>query len=174
MIDQQVFLEEIGILMDWFNRDFEEATLQRLHQRLSQQLTTAEFLQAVIAVFDNCRFFPTVEEFVSAVKGDSETQALHEWELLSKAAARNDRDMVAQLSAPGQSALQLVGGLYKLGLATEEELRWLKKDFVAAWKSTSTTNVRSFSPSLTVDLHSTEMVQALSPKMALNGSTKAR
>lgn len=23
MIDQKVFLEEMGILMDWFNRDFE-------------------------------------------------------------------------------------------------------------------------------------------------------
>ena len=127
MIDLSVFEQEIAILMDWFNRDFEKATLKRLHQRLSQQLTTAEFLQAAIAVFDKSRFFPTVEEFVSAVKGDPETQAMQEWELCIKAAARNNRDLIARLSPQGQSALPLVGGLYKLGMATEEDLRWLKK-----------------------------------------------
>ena len=168
MIDQQVFLEEIGILMDWFNRDFEEATLQRLHQRLSQQLTTAEFLMAASAVFDTCRFFPTVEEFVSAVKGDPETQAMHEWELLSKAATRNDKSMIAQLSAQGQSALQLVGGLYKLGLATEEELRWLKKKFVALWKSTPA-HVRSLAPATSIDAELSRSIQSLAEQLSFEG-----
>jgi len=44
---------------------------------------------------------------------------------LIKATARADRDAIAQFSSQGQSALHLVGGLYKLGMATEEELRWL-------------------------------------------------
>jgi len=169
MIEQRVFLEEIGILMDWFNRDFEEATLKRLHQRLSQQLTTAEFLQAVQAVFDTCRFFPTVEEFVIAVKGDPETQALQEWELTIKAAARNNRDSIAQLSAQGQSALQLVGGLYKLGLATEEELRWLKKEFVAVWKSTPT-HVRLLTASASMDAEQIESMRSLTEPVSLVGA----
>ena len=180
MIDQQVFLEEIGILMDWFNRDFEEATLKRLHQRLSQHLTTAEFLQAAITVFDSCRFFPTVSEFVSAVKGDPETQALHDWELCIKAAARNDLEMIAHLSAQGQSALHLAGGLYQLGMATEDELKWVKKEFVTAWKSWLTV-VNPVLPSASaipalpqgVSGEMSESVRSLSLKMSFNGRSKA-
>ena len=52
MIDPQVFEQEIAILMDWFNRDFEPETLKRLHQRLSAQLTTEQFVLAAQSVFD--------------------------------------------------------------------------------------------------------------------------
>ncbi len=55
-------------------------------------LTTQQFVLAAKIVFDTSRFFPTVEEFVSAVKGDAQTSALHEWEMCLKAAARNDRE----------------------------------------------------------------------------------
>jgi len=132
MIDQQVFLEEIGILMDWFEKDFEEATLRRLHQRLSQHLSTEEFQQAASRVFDTARFFPRVRDFVSAIKGDPETQALEEWEICVKAAARADSSIVDRLSAAGQFALRSVGGVSGLGRVTEDELRWAKKEFVSA------------------------------------------
>jgi len=171
LIDQRVFLEEIGILMDWFNRDFEEATLKRLHQRLSQHLTTAEFLQAAITVFDSCRFFPTVSEFVSAVKGDPETQALHDWELCIKAAARNDLEMIAHLSAQGQSALHLVGGLYQLGMATEDELRWIKKEFVAVWKSTPA-HTRGLLSSANMNLEQIESMQLPTQQLSVNGARR--
>ncbi len=48
-------------------------------------------------VFDTSRFFPTVEEFVSAVKGDAQTFALHEWEVCVLAASRASREMIAGL-----------------------------------------------------------------------------
>jgi hypothetical protein len=54
---------------------------------LSVQLTTEQFVLAAQAVFDTNRFFPTVEEFVSAMKGNAETNALHEWDFCVKAAA---------------------------------------------------------------------------------------
>ena len=136
MIDPQVFEQEIAILMDWYNRDFEPATLKRLHQRLSQHLSTEQFVRAAQGVFDTNRFFPTVEEFVSVVKGDAQSLALHEWEVCVLAASRANREMITSLSPQGQSALHLVGGLYKLGMATEEDLRWLKKEFVSVWKAT--------------------------------------
>lgn len=171
MIEHQVFLKEIGILMDWFNRDFEEPTLLRLHQRLSQYLTIEQFVDAAIAVFDSCRFFPTVEEFVSAIKGDVEKYALHEWDLCVKAAARADQEVLAKLSDQGQSALHLVGGLYKLGMATEEEVRWIKKEFVLIWKSTPT-DVKNLPPSRTPGKEQLDVVHSLSQKMSFNGSGK--
>lgn len=138
MIDPQVFEQEIAILMDWFNRDFEPETLKRLHQRLSQHLSTEQFVRAAQTVFDTSRFFPTVEEFISAVKGDAQTLALQEFELCVLAASRANREMITGLSPQGRSALHLVGGLYKLGMATQEQLTWIKKEFYRVWKSTPT------------------------------------
>ena len=158
MIDPQVYEQEIAILMDWFNRYFEPETLKRLYQRLSKQLSTEQFVQASQIVFDSSRFFPTIEEFVSAVKGDPETLALHEWDLCVNAAARNDTEVLKGLSPGGQSALHLVGGLYKLGMATEEDLRWLKKEFVLVWKATPA-NVKSLPQSNTSDYEQLEAVR---------------
>jgi hypothetical protein len=169
MIDPQVFELEIAILMDWFNRDFEPETLKRLHQRLSAQLTTQQFVQACQIVFDTSRFFPTVEEFVSAVIGDAQTSALHEWEVCLKAAARADREMLTGLSPQGQSALHLVGGLYKLGMASEEQLVWIKKEFVSVWKSTRA-EVKSLPASYNCEPIKLDAVRELSQKMSFKGN----
>ena len=166
MIEPQVEEQEIAILMDWFNRDFEPSTLKRLHQWLSQHLSTEQFVLAAQAVFDTSRFFPTVEEFVSAVKGDAQTLALHEWEVCVLAASRANREMIAGLSPQWQSALHLVGGLYKLGMATEEQLTWIKKEFVGVWKSTSTER-KCLPQARTSDEEQLTVVQSLSQKMSL-------
>jgi hypothetical protein len=159
MIDPQVFEQEIAILMDWYNRDFEPATLKRLHQRLSQHLSTEQFVRAAQTVFDTSRFFPTVEEFVSAVNGDALSLALQEFEVCVLAASRASREMIAGLSPQGQSALHLVGGLYKLGMATEEDLRWLKKEFVSVWKATPA-DVKSLPLSSSSDYEQLEQVRS--------------
>lgn len=135
MIDKQVFLAEIEILMDWFNREFEEATLNRLHERLSQHLSTSEFKDAALLVFDTARFFPTVEDFVTAAKGDADTLARQEWELCVKAAARADSSVKTQLTPAGVESLKLVGGISKLGQLDEDRLNWTKKEFVSIWKA---------------------------------------
>ncbi len=169
MIDPQVFELEIAILMDWFNRDFEPETLKRLHQRLSAQLTTEQFVLAAQAVFDKSRFFPSVEDFVSAVIGDAQTSALHEWDLCVLAAARNDREMLCGLSPQGQSALHLVGGLYKLGMATEEQLTWIKKEFVGVWKATRV-DVKSLPAYNDCEPPKIDAVRELSQKMSFKGN----
>jgi len=171
MIDPQVFEQEIAILMDWFNRDFEPETLKRLHQRLSKQLSTEQFVQASQIVFDSNRFFPTIEEFVAAVKGNAETLALHEWDLCVKAAARADREATTKLSPQGQSALHLVGGLHKLGMATEEQLTWIKKEFISMWKATPA-DVKSLPQAHSSDFQNLEVVRSLAQKMSCNGSGK--
>ena len=171
MIDPQVFEQEIAILMDWYNRDFEPATLKRLHQRLSQQLSTEQFVRAAQTVFDSSRFFPTVEEFVSAVKGDAQSLALQEWEVCVLAASRASREMIAGLSPQGQSALHLVGGLYKLGMASEEQLTWIKKEFVGVWKSSSADTL-SLPASRASEPIQLNRVRSLSQQMSFNNNGK--
>ena len=170
MIDPQVFEPEIAIMMDWYNRDFEPATLKRLHQRLSQHLSTEQFVRVAQTVFDSSRFFPTVEEFVSAVKGDAQTVALQEWEVCVLAASRANREMIAGLSPQGQSALHQLGGLYKLGMASEEQLTWIKKEFLGVWKSSSA-DTKSLPASRTTDPIELGAVRELSQKMSFIGNS---
>jgi len=180
MIDLEVFEQEIAILLDWFNRDLEQTTLKRLYQCLSAQLTTEQFVQASQILFQTCRFFPTVEEFVSVVKGAPETQALEEWESCVKAAARADNSIVDQLSGAGQFALRSVGGVSGLGRATEDELKWTKKEFVSAWKGWAPAVGPALPPASPipalpqgVGTQMSQQVRSLSQKMSLNGKSKA-
>lgn len=83
------------------------------------------------------------------------------WHAYLKGSARSNKSAISELSAQGQSALHLVGGLYKLGMATEEELRWIKKEFVAVWKS-SKADVQSLLPFHTVDDGQLNAVRSLS------------
>jgi hypothetical protein len=79
--------------------------------------------------------------------------------------------MIAGLSPQGQSALHLVGGLYKLGMATEEDLRWLKKEFVSVWKTTRV-DVKSLPASNNCEPTSLDAVRELSQKMSSKGNGK--
>ena len=147
----------------------EPATLKRLHQRLSQHLSTEQFVPAAQTVFDSSRFFPSVEEFVSTVKGDAQSLALQEWEVCVLAASRASREMIAGLSPQGQSALHLVGGLYKLGMASEEQLTWIKKEFVLVWKLAKT-DVKSLPASHTSEPIQIEAVKSLSQQMSFKSN----
>ena len=136
MIDEVVFIKGVQLLSNHFDRFLLPEVTALWKTYLDQRLTTAQFEAAVELILLESQFFPTAKKLVEAVKGDAETNALHEWDVCLKAAARSDKSVISHLSAQGQSALYLVGGLYKLGMLTEEELRWVRKEFVAMYKAT--------------------------------------
>ena len=161
MIDELVFVKGVQLLCSHFDRFLLPEVTALWKEYLDQRLSTGQFETAVKLVLLESRFFPTAKELVEVVRGDAEANALHEWELCVKAAGRGDRAMLTELSSSGQSALHLVGGLYKLGMATEEQLNWIKKEFMAVWKTTKT-DALSLPPSLTTDREPMERVPALS------------
>jgi hypothetical protein len=61
-------------------------------------LSTEEFIAAVEQAIVSKQFMPSPQELVEVVKGDAETNALQEWDLCVKAAARDDREMLSGLS----------------------------------------------------------------------------
>jgi hypothetical protein len=61
-----------------------------------------------------------------------------------------------------------VGGLYKLGMASEEQLTWIKKEFVLVWKL-SKTDVKSLPASHTSEPIQIEAVKSLSQQMSFKG-----
>lgn len=109
---------------------------------------------------------PSPQELIEAIKGNAETLAVQEWNLCVKAAASNDRDVRARLSPQGQFAFNTVGGMFKLGQASEQELHWIKKEFVSIWKSTPA-DIKSLPASHTSDAEHLDIVRALSQKMSL-------
>lgn len=136
MIDNHVFSAGLTLLCTHYNRELQPEVLRIWKEYLDAVLTTEQFQQAIKLTLLESRFFPTAKDLVEAVTGGSDTLALSDWELCVKAAARADREMLSALSVQGQNALHLVGGLHKLGMATEDQLVWIKKEFVGLWKST--------------------------------------
>lgn len=61
-------------------------------------------------------------------------QAQQEWEACIKAAAKAEHSVADSLSPQGQLALRAVGGVSELGRTNEDDLRWVKKEFISAWK----------------------------------------
>ncbi len=87
------------------------------------------------------------------------------------AASRASREMIADLSPQGESALHLVGGLYKLGMASEEQLTWIKKEFVGVWKLSSADTL-SLPASRTSEPIQLNRVRSLSQQMSFNNNGK--
>ena len=85
------------------------------------------------------------------------------------AASRANREMIADLSLQGQSALHLVSRLYKLGMASEEQLTWIKKEFVLVWKLAHI-DVKSLPTSLTTEPIQIEAVKSLSQQMSFKSN----
>jgi hypothetical protein len=79
--------------------------------------------------------------------------------------------MIAGLSPQGQSALHLVGGLYKLGMASEEQLTWIKKEFVEVWKTTRA-EVKSLPASNDSEPIGLGAMRSLSQKMLFNRNSR--
>lgn len=135
MITPQVFSVGLTLLCTHYDRQLQPEVVRIWKEYLDSQLTTEQFQQAIKITILESRFFPTAKELVEAVKGSGEVQAREEWNTCIKAAARADNRMVANLSEQGKFALQSIGGLNKVGQTREEELGWVKKEFVAAWKA---------------------------------------
>ncbi len=91
MIDNLVFVRGVQLLSSHFDRFLLPEVVALWKAYLDQRLTTEQFEVAVKSVLLESRFFPTAKELVEVVRGDAEANALCEWELCVRAAARGDR-----------------------------------------------------------------------------------
>ena len=132
-IDKQVFVDLVGELETYYKREFTPFVKRVWYKHLSDRLTTSEFVCAVEQVIVAKEFMPTPQQLVEAVNGDEGVQAQQEWEACVKAAARAEHS-ITDLTPQGKFALRAVGGVSELGRTNEDELRWLKKEFISAWQ----------------------------------------
>lgn len=171
MINQQVFLAGITLLSNHYDRKLMPEVVGIWKKYLDAKLTTEQFQEAIKITLLESRFFPTAKELVEVVLGNADTNSLKDWDLCVQAAARSDRTLLDDLSSQGRSALYLIGGLHKIGMATEEQLTWIKKEFVGIWKSTPS-DVKVLPQATSSGNASLETLRSLAEKMSFNGYQK--
>lgn len=170
-IDPKVFSQLVDELQTYYKREFTPFVQRVWYKHLSAQMTTEEFVNAIEQAIVSKQFMPTPDELVESVRGDSEVLALTDWELCLKAAARADRVMIQSLSPQGQSALHLIGGLNALGMATEDRLPWIKKEFVGVWKATKA-DTRALPQSRSPEAEVPQAVRSLAKKFSIDSNGK--
>lgn len=142
MIDEGVFKNEWADLCERFRLTGEDEPSQRQMKRyysyLSERMDTDSFREASEAVWARREFFPKPTDFVEAVQGDAEERAHEVWDAVLEMASdwRNARPSEV-LDEAGQKALRQVGGVKKLALMDKADLDFRRKDFIAAYRVTS-------------------------------------
>lgn len=136
MLDKQVFSAGISHLQAYYSRTIPDFAQRVWYKHFAQQLTTEQFQQAIEAAIVHKTHLPTPEEMVQMVRGDDKQLAIREWDLCLEAIRRGHYSLEAVgVSEVGEQAIQSVGGLRSVGLSQQDQLTWLKKDFIEAWKS---------------------------------------
>ena len=134
--DEEKFLHLIKELMDNFNQQLSRRKLRVWHQRLSQALTIEELEEAVNCALFECKFMPTGRELIELVKGKSSAIAHDEWEDVKLVASRGIKKVEnSTLSQTAKHTVLAIGGLTKVGMMTEKEEPWLKKEFINLYES---------------------------------------
>jgi len=138
MTEEEKFLYLIKELMNNFNQEISRRKLRVWHHRLSQELTIEELEEAVNRALFECKFMPTGRELVELIKGSKSAIAQEEWENAKIEASKGiKRVEETELSQPCKHAILGIGGLVKIGMMTEKEENWVKKDFINLYESYS-------------------------------------
>lgn len=177
MIDTQVFSSGITLLCNHYDRRLQPEVMRIWKEHLDSALTTEQFQQAVKTTLLDNRFFPTAKELVEAVKGNSEAQALQEWDRCLEGSSRADRSVVDTLTPAGKFALKAIGGITALGQVETSDIKWTRKEFISAWKSWSPSVAPALPPagenevilpSLNVDPRMRKLTQKLVEKFSID------
>lgn len=139
MLDRTVFLREMAVLAELFNRPaLSEVLIGRYFEFLSTRLTTEEFEAAARRIFEEERFWPAPVTFVLAVKGDPKAEGEAAWNALVAAASRGDAGAVTPAMLAG---LRRIGVTFRdVETASEYRLGEIGKRFRADFEHDSTTD----------------------------------
>jgi len=136
--EEEKFLHLIKELMDNFNQPMSRRKLKVWHERLRQELTIQELEEAVNRALFECKFMPTGRELIEFVKGSTSAIAHDKWEEAKHTASRGIKKVEnSNLSPATKHAILGIGGLTKIGLMTEKEEPWVKKEFINLYESYS-------------------------------------
>jgi hypothetical protein len=133
MLTKAVFIREMAMLEERYNRDMQEPVLDRYYESL-KQLTDADFTRAARYIFDNDDYWPSPKRFIELAHGTTKDAANREWALLIDACTRNNTN--PPLSPAGILAMRRAGGWREIAYAEgPNKQEQLKRLFLAAYET---------------------------------------
>jgi hypothetical protein len=133
VIDKSIFGREMTLLADRFNRDISKPVIARYFEFLNAHLATDEFVAAARVVFDHDQFWPAPVRFLEAAGVDPKSEADAAWELSLSEARRGIARPLSEYDPGHAAALSAVGKNHRIGQTREDQLPFLKRDFVNAF-----------------------------------------
>lgn len=128
MIDRDTFGDVWAILEERFGKEHSQPTRAMYYKSLSERLTTEEFRGAARHLFDSAEFFPKPDDFVEAVRGDTETRALKSWETVEQVVRGfSSRD---ELTSEAERTVKLMGGMRQLRMTRDENWPHRRREFL--------------------------------------------
>lgn len=156
MISDAIYSRGMQLLAENYDRKLPDSISVIWRKHLNENLTDAEFLEAVTHSILHSRFMPTAGELVGFVQSGKEVKALEEWQFILKA-SRNCQDLsqLAYLSDRAKLALRLIGGLEKVGYAEDYQRNRMEKSFCTIYAQCADKDARSLPPAdlVTDDKH---------------------
>ena len=138
MINKELFSQQMASLLIWFDTEITNPHLELFYNSLSESLTEEEFLISCKIIFETTPkkykgYFPCVKDFVTAARGDQKARALKLWvRLLANVRASKGNDFERNSTQVIKDAIASVGGIQVIVNTPDQELKWIKKDFIDA------------------------------------------
>lgn len=144
-LDRRVFLREMALLAERFNRpELSEPLIARYYDTLNSRLTTQDFERAARAIFDGDTFWPAPLRFVEAVQGNPKQMADDAWATMLEHARKGTYPELATLPTPTRAALKAAPMREIMYATSDFELNRLKREFVDAHqRATGTSDARA-------------------------------
>lgn len=145
-LDKRVFLREMAVLAELFNRpQLSDPLIARYYEYLNTRMTTDEFEAAARRIFEEERYWPAPITFLHAAKGDPKLLARQEWDALIERAAKSE---LAELSDAGKRALRALGGWAAVAYADQARLPSLRRAFLESYSGAGPEEIPHEAPQL--------------------------
>jgi hypothetical protein len=187
--EQSIFKYGFELLEKRYPKETLHEDIKALYlQHFMENLTSAEFLEAVKHSILNSRFMPTAADLVEYVKGGKEAKAIQEWrDILTASSRTDDLSQLTYVSARAQVALRAIGGLRAVAIADNRDRQRMEKSFIMVYCQCSSKDTQSLPQSISnpsqqdteIPLEPSPMpdsvkakLQELKGKYAMNGNRK--
>jgi len=135
-IDRAVFAREMTLLAERFNRSDLSAQLrQRYFDFLDARMGSAQFEASARTIFNADTFWPAPARFLEALGLDPSSEAEEAWQLALREASSGLARPLSEYDPAHAAALLEVGKNRAIGLTSEKQLPWVKREFIAAFKA---------------------------------------
>lgn len=135
-MDREAFVEEIIKLAEVYDTQLTDAKLE-MYFAILKRLSLDEFKQSIAHVLENNIYnkFPLPAHLLEIHKGDPEQQAMLAMEELDKAVRHHGAYQSVTFQDPILGDIVSAHGWIDLCRSTQEDMRWIVKDFVKMYKA---------------------------------------